>query len=84
MTLKKQQDCRRLRVNAASSGGIVVATGGLNEHLKLWDVNAAASAEAAAAASTSAEAAATAAATPIFTAKNVRNDWLNLQVGGEA
>jgi len=73
MSLKKHQDCRRLRLNASSSHGLVVATGGLNEHLKLWDVNAAAA--------SSAEGGKDAlAAKPIFAAKNVKNDWLNLQV----
>ena len=68
MQLKKQQDCRRLRVNASASNGVVVATGGLNEHLKLWDVNAAAKTDE------------EGGPKPFFTAKNVKNDWLNLQV----
>jgi len=70
MSLKKHQDCRRLRLNKSSSHGVVVATGGLNEHLKLWDLNATDSINRDDAAETK----------PIFTAKNVKNDWLNLQV----
>jgi len=68
MQLKKQQDCRQLRVNTSASNGVVVATGGLNEHLKLWDVNAAAKTDE------------EGGPKPFFTAKNVKNDWLNLQV----
>jgi len=63
VNLKPTQDLRRLRSRSVE-GSLQLATGGLNHHLRLWDVNAVKTDD----------------PSPLFTAKNVKNDWLNLQV----